>query len=169
MLKTYTKMVGEDSIQILTASSKSVWGPHPQKLKLDEVDKMDPEIYEAALFIPQSAKDIKASIQIYSTMHKAYGLMNRVITEAASSGYRIFKWCIFDVMERCLNRDCDTCPLWEDCGGKARKADGFLKIEDAITKKRMASQAAWEAEALCRMPSQEGLIYKEFDIALHVI
>ena len=170
MLKTFTRMTGDGSIQILTASSKSVRGPHPQKLKLDEVDEMAPEIYEASLFIPQTAKDIKASIQIYSTMHKAYGLMSRVINEAAESGYRIFKWCIFDVMERCTaDRDCNTCPLWEDCGGRAKSADGFIKIEDAITKKRMVSQDAWNAEALCRMPSQEGLIYKEFDINVHVV
>ena len=37
---------------------------------------MDPEIYEAALLIPKSARGIKASVQIYSTMHRAYGLMN---------------------------------------------------------------------------------------------
>jgi len=169
MLKTFTSMVGDGSIQILTASSKSVRGPHPQKLKLDEVDEMAPEIYEAALFIPQSAKGIKASIQIYSTMHKSFGLMNRVITEAHQSGYRIFKWCIFDVMERCQGRDCQVCPLWEDCQGKAKKADGFIRIEDAITKKRMVSKAAWDSEALCLMPSQEGLIYKEFDLNVHVV
>ncbi|MDD5642137.1 MAG: hypothetical protein PHX53_10835 [Syntrophales bacterium] len=169
MLKTHTKMVGDGSIQILTASSKSVRGPHPQKLKLDEVDEMDPEIYEAALFIPQTAKNIKASIHIYSTMHKAYGLMNQVITEAAQSGYRIFKWCILDVLEKCEGRDCYTCALLDDCGGRARNADGFIKIEDAITKKRMASREAWNSEALCLMPSQEGLIYKEFDISVHVV
>ena len=45
---------------------------------------MDPELYEAALFIPQTARKIQASIQIYSTMHKAYGLMNQVINEAAA-------------------------------------------------------------------------------------
>jgi hypothetical protein len=169
MLKTFTKMAGGGSIQILTASSKSVRGPHPQKLKLDEVDEIDPELYEAALFIPQTARKIQASIQIYSTMHKAYGLMNRVITEAAESGFRIFKWCIFDVMEKCVGRDCEDCALWEDCGGRARNADGFIKIDDAITKKRMASREAWEAEALCLMPSQEGLIYREFDPSIHVV
>ena len=27
----------------------------------------------------------------------------------------------------------------------------------------------WESEMLCRMPSQEALIYKEFDLSVHVI
>jgi len=168
-LRTRTHLVNGSNIQILTASSKSVRGPHPQKLKLDEVDEFEDRIYEAALLIPKSALGIKASVQIYSTMHKAYGLMNRVITEAAESGYRVFKWCVFDVMERCEGRDCGTCELWEDCEGRARQADGFYPVEDAISAKRKVSRETWESEMLCKMPSHEGLIYKEFDLSIHVV
>ena len=168
-LKTWTLMNDGGTIQILTASSKSVRGPHPQKLKLDEVDEFEDKIYEAALLIPKTKKAIKASVQIYSTMHKAYGLMNRVITEAAQSGYKIYKWCVFDVMEKCVGRECAVCELWEDCQGKARHADGFYSIEDAISEKRKVSRDTWLCEMLCFQPSQEGLIYKEFDMALHVI
>jgi len=168
-LRTRTHLVNGSNIQILTASTKSVRGPHPQKLKLDEVDEFEDRIYEAALLIPKSARGIRASVQIYSTMHKAYGLMNRVITEAAESGYRVFKWCVFDVMEKCVGRDCESCELWEDCEGRAREADGFYPVEDAISAKRKVSRETWESEMLCRMPSQEGLIYKEFDLSIHVI
>lgn len=168
-LRTRTHLLNGSNIQILTASMKSVRGPHPQKLKLDEVDEFEDRIYEATLLIPKSAKGIRASVQIYSTMHKAYGLMNRVITDAAESGYRVFKWCVFDVMERCEGRDCDTCELWEDCKGRARNADGFYPVEDAISAKRKVSRETWESEMLCKMPSQEGLIYKEFDLSIHVI
>jgi hypothetical protein len=168
-LRTRTHLVNGSNIQILTASTKSVRGPHPQKLKLDEVDEFEDRIYEAALLIPKSARGIRAGVQIYSTMHKAYGLMNRVITEAAESGYRVFKWCVFDVMERCDGRDCDTCELWEDCEGRAQQADGFYPIEDAISARRKVSRETWESEMLCKMPSQEGLIYKEFDLSVHVV
>ncbi|MDD2904101.1 MAG: hypothetical protein PHU44_16875 [Syntrophales bacterium] len=103
-------------------------------------------------------------------MHKAYGLMNRVIEEAALSGYKIYKWCVFDVMEKCPEwRECGTCELWEDCQGKARHADGFYSIEDAISEKRKVSRDTWLSEMLCHKPSQEGLIYKEFDINVHVV
>ena len=168
-LKTWTLMNDGGTIQILTASSKSVRGPHPQKLKLDEVDEFEDRIYEAALLIPKSKKSIRASVQIYSTMHKAYGLMNRVITEAAQSGYKIYKWCVFDVMEKCVGRECALCELWEDCQGKAKHADGFYSIEDAISEKRKVSRDTWLCEMLCFQPSQEGLIYKEFDMSLHVV
>jgi hypothetical protein len=168
-LRTRTHLVNGSNIQIFTASTKSVRGPHPQKLKLDEVDEFEDRIYEAALLIPKSARGIRAGVQIYSTMHKAYGLMNRVVTEAAESGYRVFKWCVFDVMERCVGRDCDTCELWEDCEGRAQQADGFYPIEDAISARRKVSRETWESEMLCQMPSQEGLIYKEFDLSVHVV
>jgi hypothetical protein len=58
-------------------------------------------------------------------------------------------------MEKCNDRDCKTCELWEDCGGRARHADGFYLVEDAISAKRKVSREAWESEMLCRMPSQE--------------
>lgn len=168
-LKTRTKLKNASHIQILTASAKSVRGPHPQKLKLDEVDEFEEKIYEAALMIPKTARNIQASIHIYSTMHKSYGLMQRIITEAPEAGYRVFKWCIFDVMEKCVGRDCDYCDLWEDCEGRAKNADGYYHIDDAISEKRKASLDTWQSESLCRIPSQEGLIYKEFDPAIHVI
>jgi hypothetical protein len=170
MLAAKTATLNGSNINILTASMKSVRGPHPQKLKLDEVDECDDRIYEAALLIPKTKRCIRASTQIYSTMHKAYGLMNRVIEEAALSGYKIYKWCVFDVMEKCPEwRECDTCELWEDCQGKARHADGFYSIEDAISEKRKVSRDTWLSEMLCHKPSQEGLIYKEFDINVHVV
>lgn len=169
MLAAQTALVNKSNINISTASSKSVRGPHPQKLKLDEVDEFEDKIYEAALLIPKTKKSIRASVQIYSTMHKAYGLMNRVISEAVQSGYKIYKWCVFDVMEKCIGRECAVCELWEDCQGKAKQADGFYSIEDAISEKRKVSRDTWLCEMLCFQPSQEGLIYKEFDMALHVI
>jgi hypothetical protein len=165
-LKTYTELLNGSSIQILTASTKSVRGPHPQKLRLDEIDE---KIYEAALLIPLSSGGIEASTHIYSTMHKSYGLMNQVIEGAAQSGYRIFKWCVLDVLEPCVDRDCANCGLWEDCGGKAKQASGFYRIDNAIDHKRQVSRETWLCEMLCFQPSQEGLIYKEFDMALHVI
>jgi hypothetical protein len=169
MLAQRTVLGNLSNIQILTASSKSVRGAHPQKLKLDEIDEMDPRIYEAALSIPMSKRGHRASTHIYSTMHKTYGLMQSVVEEAPARGYQLYKWCILDVLERCDGRDCETCDLWDECQGRARHADGYYRIDDAISKKRQVSKQTWLSEYLCMMPSSEGLIYKEFDMALHVV
>lgn len=169
MLAAHTVLNNLSNIQILTASSKSVRGAHPQKLKLDEIDEMDSDIYEAALSIPMTKRGHQASTHIYSTMHKTYGLMQQVVEEAPARGYRLYKWCIICVLERCEGRECGGCDLWEDCGGRAREADGYYSIESAITKKRQVSEQTWRSEYLCQIPSSEGLIYSEFSLAVHVI
>ena len=168
VLQTKTGLINDSTIQILTASSRSVRGPHPQKLKLDEVDEFERPIYEASLLIPISKWDIPATTHIYSTMHKPYGLMQEIVQGAAGKGYKVFKWCVFDVLEKCVGRECEGCELWEDCQGRAREADGYYKIEDAISAKRKVSPTTWKAEMLCLIPSQEGLIYKEFDPTVHI-
>jgi hypothetical protein len=58
--------------------------------------------------------------------------------------------------------------LWGDCGGKAKVADGYLKIDDCITQMRRASRACFEAEMLCKRPSLENVVFAEFDPAVHV-
>ena len=170
VLSSKTSLVNKAHIQILTASTRSVRGPHPQKLKLDEVDEVEGKIYNAALLIPKSKYGIQASTHIYSTMHKSFGLMQKIIEGAALGGYRVFKWCIFEVLEKCQGRECgEVCPLWEDCGGRAKKADGYYPIHDAITMKRKVPPAVWDCEMLCKIPSQEDLIYPEFDPSIHII
>jgi len=168
ILATQASFLNRSSVQILTASSRSVRGPHPQKLKLDEVDEFESDIYQAALLIPISKKGIQASTHIYSTMHRPFGLMHEVVQGAAAKGYKVFKWCIFEVLERCVGRDCDGCELWEDCQGKAREASGYYSIEDAISKKRKVTPATWRSEMLCEIPSKENLIYQDFDPTIHI-
>ena len=68
-----------------------------------------------------------------------------------------------------MGRDCEACDLWEDCEGRARQADGYFSIEDAISHKRKVSRETWESEMLCLMPSSEGLIYREFSMDIHVV
>ena len=47
-----------------------------------------------------------------------------------ASGPLLLTWCLWEVIERCPpDRSCSRCPLWADCGGKARQADGYFPIE----------------------------------------
>ena len=170
MLAQRTVLTNFSNIQILTASSRSVRGAHPQKLKLDEVDEMDPRIYEAALLVPHNRRGIISSVNIYSTMHRSNGLMDQIISEAPQRGFKIYHWCLLDILEKCPEwRKCEECYLEEDCEGRARNADGYYGIDLAITKKRQVSEETWQSEMLCRRPSTGGLIYKEFDLSIHVV
>jgi hypothetical protein len=58
--------------------------------------------------------------------------------------------------------------LWGDCGGRARAAEGYFPIEDAIAQKARASRQAWEAEMLCLRPRADRLVFGEFDASRHV-
>jgi hypothetical protein len=79
------------------------------------------------------------------------------------------KWCLWEVIEPCpADRSCSRCPLWTDCEGKARGADGYFPINDAIAQKARASRQAWEAEMLCLRPRADRLVFAEFDPARHV-
>jgi len=81
----------------------------------------------------------------------------------------LLKWCLWEVIEPCpAERSCSRCPLWTDCEGKARRADGYFPIADAIAQKARASREAWEAEMLCLRPRADRLVFAEFDPARHV-
>ena len=88
----------------------------------------------------------------------------------SSEGPLLLKWCLWEVIEPCREEDrsCSRCPLWGDCAGRAREAEGYFPIDDAIAQKSRASREAWEAEMLCRRPLTESRVFTEFDAARHV-
>jgi hypothetical protein len=125
-------------------------------------------VLAAAKFTTQSTDAIVAGIETISTMHKPYGLMQKAVASAEQMGTPIFKWCIWETIERCIGRTCSQCPLWDDCGGTAKEAAGYLRIDDCIAQMRRSSRAAWEAEMLCRRPNLENAVFGEFDEEIHV-
>jgi len=155
-------------IEILKQSSTSVRGTHVQKLRCDEVELFRPEVFAAAKFTTQSTDEIIAAMELISTMHRPYGLMQKEVARATEAGVPIFQWCIWETIERCVGRTCSQCSLWSDCQGKAQQAGGYLKIDDCITQMRRSSRAGWEAEMLCLRPSRENVVFDEFDADLHV-
>ncbi|MHC4424667.1 MAG: phage terminase large subunit family protein [Planctomycetota bacterium] len=167
-LKAKCRFTNGSSVEVLTQSATSVRGQHIQKLRCDELDLFDEDVFAAAKFTTQSRNNVAAAMELISTMHRPYGLMQEVVSSAPQFGTPIFKWCVWEVIEKCIDRNCSQCPLWADCRGKARAANGYLKINDCITQMRRASRAGWEAEMLCKKPSLENVVFDEFDPAVHV-
>ncbi|MGB2998860.1 MAG: hypothetical protein WBC59_09535 [Phycisphaerae bacterium] len=88
---------------------------------------------------------------------------------ASHSAPALLKWCLWEVIERCPpERSCSRCPLWPDCEGRARRAEGYFPIDDAIAQRTRASRAAWEAEMLCLRPRADRLVFASFDPSRHV-
>lgn len=180
--------VGGGKFQILAASQKKVRGAKVQRLYEDEVDEIPPELAEAALGMMDSRPHLPSRTVYTSTWHKAHGPMGRLIDGCPGNGVRLHKWNLWEAIERCPEqrhdggRNCQTCLLGPTCLAKARQLDpgakvgvasqqrhGLYAIDDAVKVYQQASEQFWDAEMLCRRPSLSGLVYPQFDRAVHVV
>jgi Terminase RNaseH-like domain len=166
--KTGCRFSNGSAVDVLTQSQASVRGQHIQKLRCDEVELFNNDVFNAAKFTTQSTDSIIAGMETISTIHKPYGLMQKLVSSAAKTNTPVFKWCVWETIEKCTDRDCSQCLLWGDCAGRAKQAAGYLKIDDCITQMRRSSRAGWEAEMLCLKPNLENVVFDQFDAAIHV-
>jgi hypothetical protein len=156
-------------VRVLSQSQRAVRGQHVQKLRCDEVELFQEEIFNAAKFCAQSRGAVLGAMECLSTMHQPFGLMQKIISQAADAHIPIYKWCLWEVVEKCTpDRRCSRCPLDNDCRGKARRADGFLRIDDCIAMMRRSSRMGFETEMLCLRPNMENAVFGDFDPAVHV-
>jgi len=186
-LRAVTRLKNGD-LEILPASQKRVRGAKVQRLFRDEVDEIDADVLAASVGMLAGRDGAAARTIDTSTWHRTNGPMGRLVTSSADRGVRLHKWNIWEVLERCPEkrhdhgRNCERCGLGPVCLAKARQvhADpdrrlglaaeccGVLAIDDAIRQFRRWSQPQWQAEAECIRPSVEGLVYPQFDRAVHV-
>ncbi len=126
-----------------------------------------------------------ARVDYLSTAHVLDGRMSQLVATAdadwsgpahgssrpaSSPRPRLFKWCLWDVIERCPpDRECGPCPLAADCRGLAKRAEGFYSIEDAILNQARSSRPTWEAEMLCMGPRMDAVVFPEFNLDRNVV
>jgi hypothetical protein len=163
-------------VEILAQSQPSVRGTRIQKLRCDEVELFDDDVWEAAQLttrsMPYEGGIAKGAVECLSTMHLAHGPMSRLLKEAAAGKRTLFRWNIVDTLAPCPpSRACDTCALHPECAGSAKHAGpghaGHIAIEDALAQKSRVSLPQWEAEMLCLRASRSHAVLPEFDQALH--
>ncbi|MBL8756851.1 MAG: hypothetical protein JNK35_00300 [Phycisphaerae bacterium] len=181
-------------VQVLAQSETAVRGTRVQKLRCDEVDLFDREIWEAAQLTTRSMRLpgpwgpwVRGSVEALSTMHRPFGVMFELVGslargvpapgQAGERGDRrsrvLFRWGVVDALEACeASRACAECGLLPECGGRA-KADrpggaGHVTIDDALDLKSRVSRSAWASEMLCLRPKRDDAVYAEFTPARHV-
>jgi len=161
----------------LPQSERAVRGQRVQKLRCDEIELFNPDIWSAAQFVtrsaelpPGSSQLVRGSVEALSTMHQAGGMMERIVDQARAAGKPVLHWCLLDILERCPpERECIRCALYDDCRGVAKtKCDGFFHIDDAISIKQRVSLDRWQAEMLCLRPSTHLSVFPMFDPSVHV-
>ena len=178
--------VGGGRLEILAASQREVRGPKVQRLFEDELDEIDPDIDTAAVGMIASSPAAPGRTVYTATWHRADGPMARLVEGCPANGVSLHKWNIWEAIEKCPTArhqhgaGCEHCPLGGPCVGKARqpggadktpgiaaKATGLYRIDDVIKAYSKISRRAWEAEFECKRPRAEGLVYPEFDPAVH--
>lgn len=96
--KKMIKLTNGGYLKALMASSKSVRGPHPQRLRLDEVDEMEMSIFDSALGQPMKRFGIDEQTVASSTHHYANGTMTAILKRASEQlgsehPWGVFEWC----------------------------------------------------------------------------
>lgn len=124
-------------VRALAASPKSVRGPHPQRMRLDEVDEMARAIFDASLGQPKSNFGIPSQIVASSTLHHPFGMMADLIDARHERGATLFRWCVEEV----------------------REPRGFWTNDEIAEKSRQVTAAMWDSEYLLKRPSVSDSIY----------
>jgi hypothetical protein len=171
IMQTKADFTDGSRVSILTASMTAVRGPHPQCLKLDEVDEIDEEVYQAALSQPTSKYGYKSSLGMFSTNHNVNGQMDRALANAAEKGHNIYKYCIWECLASCKDYSCSTCPLSSICPGEQMKgADGYYSVEDFINKLNTLSYSMLARDWLCIKVGLGDTVYEqEWDENIHLV
>lgn len=174
-------------VEILAASPKRVRGPGIQRLFWDEVDEIDPTLLAASVGTLTSLAESPARAVATSTWHHAHGPMGQLVATAERRGIRLHKWSIWEAIRNCPpdrhehGRGCRSCMLGPACMAKARERDpratvgiasracGLFAIDDAIKQYLQWSAEQWDAEAECKRPTLQGLVYSGFERGRHVV
>lgn len=93
------KLCNGSRVRSLMASSRSVRGPHPQRLRIDEADECALAIIDAALGQPMSRPGITANTVLSSTHHYPDGAMTELLRRAAERSWPVYEWCWRETQE----------------------------------------------------------------------
>lgn len=88
-----------NTVLALLASQRSARGPHPQRLRLDEVDEMALPILDAAMGQPMARPGIPSQTVMSSTHQHPDGTMTELLKRAAAKGWTVHEWCFKETME----------------------------------------------------------------------
>lgn len=164
-LKAKTSLKNGSTLEILTASERSVHSPHVPKLRIDEVDLVTQDIYQGALSIPISQHGIKSGIAMTSTRFKAYGMMYTLVEDAPKRGIAVRTWCVREILKKCPYSYTE-CPMHKCegfCDGKwCKRAQGYYEVDDVYGKFLAMDEETWKTQWMVEKPSRFGLVYDMF-------
>lgn len=130
-----TRLTTGAILSVLLASQRSARGPHPQRLRLDEVDEMDLGIFDAAMGQTLEGRTgVPAQTVASSTHQYPDGTMAEVLRRAAERGWPVYEWCYHESLQ----------------------PHGWLAPAEVTRKRSEVTAAMWAVEYELQEPSTEG-------------
>jgi hypothetical protein len=123
-IMTETRFRAGNSVRALPASSKAVRGPHPQRLRGDEIDEMEIDILEAAMGQTMKRDGIRTQTVLCSTHQYVNGTMSSMLRRAQDRGWPVYEWCYRETMQ----------------------PHGWLEPEEISRKQGEVSERMWDIE-----------------------
>lgn len=128
-----TRFVWGNQVEALMASQASVRGPHPARLRCDEVDEIDLRVLDAALGQPMTQNGVLSQVVQSSTHQNSDGTMTEILKRAAELGHTVHEWCYRENMQ----------------------PHGWLTHVEIERKHSQMPQASWDNEVELQEPSPE--------------
>lgn len=189
LLKREAEYRNGSTVEILACSDTSVRGPHVASLKLDEVDEIGSDHRDSAAGMCMEKNGVSASILMTSTWHRVGGPMGELMEKGDSGAFPVFRFCVFEVLERCprsrsgppvagpdLYLNCPACPIKKYCHShvvdrkpKAKRSDGHYAIDALIQKLDLVSARVFESDYLCSGPKADGIWFPGFDDSMGLL
>lgn len=142
-----TRLYNGSAVKVQMASSRSVRGPHPQRLRLDEVDEMEAGIFWSAMGQPMTKHGVRANVVGASTHHYDAGLFEELLDVGPLKGWSVHEWCLEET----------------------RESNGGWVSEELIREKQtQMSEQDWKTEVLLQRPSKGLRVFPNFDLRTHV-
>ncbi len=159
--------------EILVASMSGVNGPHPQKLKMDEVELIPWPIIQEAFSTVQSKKGVESVMVLGSTRKFAAGPMQRLVEDSIARGnIKLFQWCIWEVVEPLPKDEKEVARIKEIFGEylspNVEQCSGYYTWKDLIETFGTLDKKVWETQWECKRPDTQGLVYARFDDVLNL-
>jgi hypothetical protein len=143
-----TKMKEGNWVRALTASQRSARGPHPHRLRLDEVDEMDLRILDAAMGQTLTTDSLlPAQTVIASTHQHESGTMTEILKRASERGWPVMRWCWREVV---YNKD---------------NPGSWLPASEIERKRTEVSDSMWRVEYELETPVEGGSVFTETMLA----
>lgn len=93
-IQSHSETYNGSVLEVVAGTSKGMNGPHPMKVRIDEVELMEWSILQEGLSMSISKGAVKAQDVLSSSRKVSRGVMQRLLSEADQTGLKVYNFCV---------------------------------------------------------------------------